>query len=222
MLQSFSRVWRIGIIRTFLAGLIFLLPVVLTVVIIQWLIQWVRDSLGPETFLGSIMTRGGRIFLGAEYDLFSFWAGLSIALIGIWLAGVIVTWQARRRIDSTFDAALARVPLFRAVYRPVARVVRMISSKNPEEFAGMSVVICRFGGKQSVDVLALLASPATYLIGGERRKMVYLPSSPLPMTGALVLASEETVIPVPEMQPESLMKVYFSLGSLGPENIPET
>jgi len=220
MYNFFSRIWQTGVINRFLAGLIFLLPVVLTVLIIQWLVQQLRSALGPGSFLGELLTFGGKFILGEEYGIISFWLGVLIALVGIWFLGVIVTWQAKKRIDRTFDATLTKVPLFRAVYKPVARVVRLISGKDPEEFAGMSVIMCRLGGKNGVDILALLATPETFLVGGEGRKMVYLPSSPLPMTGALVLVPEASVMPVPGMQPEGLMKVYFSLGSLAPENLP--
>jgi len=221
MYKFFSRIWQAGVIRKFLAGLIFLLPVVLTVLIIQWLVKLLHDAMGPDTFLGNLMTVGGRFFVGGGYDIVAFWLGVLISLVGIWFIGVIVTWQAKKRIDRTFDAALTRVPLFRAIYKPVSRVVRLISGKNPEEFSGMSVVMCRFGGENGVDILALLAAPETFSIGGKKRKMVYLPSSPIPMTGALVLVPEASVLPVPGMQAESLMKVYFSLGSMAPENIPQ-
>ena len=222
MIRLFSRIWRTGVIARFLTGLFFLLPVVLTIVIIQWLVEWLRGALGPGSFLGDLLTRGGQLFVGSEYDLVAFWLGILIVLAGIWLTGVIVTWQARKRFDRTLDEVLTRVPFFRTVYGPVSRVVRLVSSQNPEEFAGMSVVTCRFGGKDGVDVLALLASPETFLIGGEKRKIVYLPSSPIPMTGALVLVPEASVVPAPDMQLESLMKVYFSLGSLAPESLPAT
>ena len=79
--------------------------------------------------------------------------------------------------------------------------------------ASMSVVMCRLGGDGGVDVPALLASQQVYGVGGDRRLLVYLPTSPLP-------APEAAVVPVPGMDAEGLIKLYFSFGVLAPEIIP--
>jgi uncharacterized membrane protein len=85
----------------------------------------------------------------------------------------------------------------------------------------MSVVSCRFGkGDASVDVLALLASPHVFVIAGERRRLVYLPAAPIPMSGGLVLVAEQAIVPVHDMKVDDLLKVYISLGALAPESIP--
>ncbi len=87
----------------------------------------------------------------------------------------------------------------------------------------MNVVSCRFGGGgNGVDVLALLASQVVYNIAGERRRLVYLPTAPIPMSGALVLVAETAITPVPEMKVDDLLKIYVSLGALAPEVLPGT
>ena len=67
---------------------------------------------------------------------------------------------------------------------------------------------------------AFLASSQTYEVKGEPRLLVYLPTSPLPAWGGLVLVPETAVIPVPDMDADALIKLYFSFGVLGPETIP--
>ena len=57
-------------------------------------------------------------------------------------------------------------------------------------------------------------------MAGERRLLVYLPTSPLPAWGGLVLVPETAVIPVPDMDADALIKLYFSFGVLAPETIP--
>jgi uncharacterized membrane protein len=66
-------------------------------------------------------------------------------------------------------------------------------------------------------VLALLANQEVYMIGGEARKMVYLPCAPIPMSGGLVLVNENAIVPVPEMKVDDLLRIYFSLGALAPD-----
>ncbi|MCF6198339.1 MAG: DUF502 domain-containing protein [Hyphomicrobiaceae bacterium] len=221
MFGFLSRFWRTSVVGTFLAGSFFLLPVVLTIFIIIWLVRWIKDALGPGTFFGELILQSGKVLVGRDYEYIAFALGLLIAVIGIWILGLFVRTQARKGLESAFDATMDRVPFFRTIYKPVARIVRFASGDpNAEELAGMSVVRCRLGGLDGVDTLALLASSQTYTLDGERRKLVYFPTSPIPMSGYLLFMPEKNITPVTGMQVDQLMKIYVSLGALAPENMP--
>jgi uncharacterized membrane protein len=141
-----------------------------------------------------------------------------IALVGIWFLGVVARSQAQEGISRFIDRIFTQMPIIRTIYNPVSRVVRMTTDKNTD-FSGMSVVACRFAGVDT-DVLALLANPEVYLIAGERRRMIYLPAAPLPMSGGLLLVAESSIMPVPEMKVDDLLRVYFSLGALATDSVP--
>ncbi|MGO9486781.1 MAG: DUF502 domain-containing protein [Rhodomicrobium sp.] len=219
-----SRFWRTSVIGSFLAGLLFLLPIVLTVFIVAWIVNIVRGAIGPGTILGDLLTRGGSYLAGlSNQDTLAFWLGVGIALIGIWLLGLIVKTRAKHFIQDYIDRLLTRVPLIRSIYNPVSRVVRLATERGsgaPGDLLSMSVVSCRFGAGHGVDVLSLLASQHVYNIAGERRRLVYVPAAPIPMSGGLVLVPESAVTPVPEMKVDDLLKIYFSLGALMPEVMP--
>lgn len=216
------RLWRNTFTTTFLAGLVLLLPVVLTVLIMAWIIDVLQAALGPGTFLGNLLTTGGTTILGPGYDTLAFFLGILIALFGIWFLGIIARSAAKQSLQRSLDNAFARLPIIRTIYNPVSRVVRLATDKTTGDFSGMTVVSCRFGGKDGVDILALLANQQTYYIGGEPRCMVYLPTAPVPMTGGLVLVREDAVVPVPGMKVDDLLRVYFSLGALAPDTLPRT
>jgi uncharacterized membrane protein len=223
MLEVLSRFWRISVIGSFLAGLLFLLPIVLTAVIIAWIIDFIRNSMGPGTFLGNLLQIGGGYILGPEQTLLSFWLGVGIALVGIWLLGLVVKTQAKSIIQNYLDGLVARVPFIRSIYAPVSRVVRLATDRSgggSGDFSGMSVVSVRFGGEKGADILALLASPQLYMIAGQPRRLVYLPAAPLPMSGGLVLVPEASLTIIPEMKVDDLLKIYISLGALAPEIMP--
>jgi len=225
MLNWISRFWRTSVIGSFLAGLLFLMPIVLTVVIVAWIVNLVRGAIGPGTVLGDLLTRGGNYLLGLpNQDTLAFWLGIGIALIGIWLLGLIIKTRAKHILQDYLDRLLTRVPLIRSIYSPVSRVVRLATDRGtgaPGDLSSMSVVSCRFGGAvNGVDVLALLAGQHVYNIAGQRRRLVYVPAAPIPMSGALVLVPEAAVTAVPEMKVDDLLKIYVSLGALTPEVMP--
>ena len=192
MLNWISRFWRTSVIGSFFAGLLFLLPIVLTVFIVAWIVGFVRGAIGPGTILGDVLTRGGSFLLGlSNQDTLAFWLGVGIALIGIWLLGLIVKTGAKHIIQDYLDRLLTRLPFIRSIYNPVSRVVRLATERGngaQGDLSSMSVVSCRFGGEErGVDVLSLLASQHVYNIAGQRRRLVYVPTTPIPMSGGLVL-----------------------------------
>jgi uncharacterized membrane protein len=218
MMTFLVSLWRKSVVTTFLAGLVVLLPVVLTILIIAWIADFLRGQLGPGTFLGEILQRGGATITGPGYDTLAFFLGVLIALVGIWFLGVIARSQAQEGISRFVDRIFTQMPIIRTIYNPVARVVRLTTDKSTD-FSGMNVVACRFRGVET-DILALLANQEVYLIAGERRRMVYLPAAPIPMSGGLLLVPEDAIIPVPEMKVDDLLRVYFSLGALAPDSMP--
>ncbi len=216
------RLWRNNITTTFLAGLVLLLPVVLTVLIIAWIVDMLKAALGPGSFLGSILTTGGTTIIGPGYDTLAFLLGILTAVLGIWFLGVVARSAAQKSIERSIDRIFTKLPIIRTIYNPVSRVVRLTTDKNAGDFSGMAVVSCRFGGVNGIDVLALLPNQETYYIAGEPRRMVYLPCAPLPMSGGLVMMRADAIFPVPEMKVDDLLRIYFSLGALGPDSMPKS
>lgn len=222
MFDFIARAWRASITTTFLAGFILLLPIVLTTVIIAYIVNWLKGALGPGTVLGDILTQLGVGLVGEGQQRFAFVVGMFIVLFGTWCLGILVRARAQQSMHETVDWLFTKLPVIRSIYNPISRVVRVVTEKGGGDFSGMTVVSCRFGGPEGVDILALLATQEVYVVNGERRRMVYLPTAPLPMSGGLVLAPENAVTRVPDMKVDDLLKVYFSLGALAPESMPNS
>lgn len=214
-----SGLFQRAVLGNFLAGILTLLPIILTVVIINWLVRQIGGLLGPGSLLGNLLTSAGTVVVGEQQSQLAFWLGLSIALAGIWSLGLVVTLQARRSLTGMIDALFNRVPLLATIYRPVAQVVRLLDKKGEGELTGMDVVSVR-SGPAGMDMLALQASPQVFYIDGEARLLIYLPTAPIPMGGFLLLFPENDVTPVPEMEVDDLMKVYFSIGTLASDAMP--
>lgn len=219
MSSMLGRLWQAGIITNLMTGSFAILPFVLTVLIFGWIVNTLAAMVGPGTWFGDLLTSGGQAIIGQKRELAAFLIGMLAVLFMLWLLGLAVRVRARRALDHALDRLLARVPLFRAIYRPVSQVVRLVTGSSAD-IAALPVVICRLGGDGGVDVPAFRASDAVFDIGGERRLLIYLPTSPLPAWGGLVLMRESAVIPAPEIDADGLMKLYLSFGVLAPEILP--
>jgi uncharacterized membrane protein len=214
-----SRLWSTGIVGTFLTGVFVLLPVALTFVILDWMIGKIAGVVGPGSLLGDLLTSGGGTIIGPNHGIIAFILGLLIALALVWLIGLFVRTLAKQRFNRFIDNVFERLPFVRSIYKPVAQVVRLLSGDGDEKFKGMAVVTCRLGGTNGVDILALVTSPKSFVIAGETRRLVYLPTSPLPMSGGLILMPESKLEFMPEISVDELMQIYFSLGAVVPEAI---
>ena len=219
MKDFFKKIWSAKIAGSFLTGLFVLLPVVLTFVILNWVLSKVSGILGPNTLIGDLLSFGGGTLVGPGHTTLSFIIGLMFALSGIWGIGLLAKSLAKNQLSKGVDVIFERLPIIRSIYKPINQVVKIFNREGNDEMKGMSVVTCRFGGKNGADILALMPSDKTYSIDGEQRVMVYLPTSPLPMSGALVLMKESNIIPMPEISVDEVMQIYFSMGIIIPDTL---
>jgi len=215
-----ERIWRSGVVGTFLTGLFFILPVVLTIAIVGWIIGKLQAALGPGTWLGDAFSFGGSAIGGPQGSAVAFWLGVLLALGGIWLLGFFVRTRARGLMERTLNGLLDRLPLVRAIYGPVSQVVTLLRGGGNKDVEGMSVVLCRFGAGNGATMLGLLTSPTVYTLDEGPSHLVYLPTSPLPMSGGLTFVRTDAVSPVPDLDADGLMRIFFSLGALTRQVMP--
>lgn len=219
ILTFLKRFWSISVASTFLTGLFVLLPIVITIMIFNWLISKVIGVLGPGTLLGDALLSGGGTIVGPNHAVIAFLLGLSIAVCLIWVLGAFVRAQAKRQWSQGIDQLFTRIPLIRAVYKPVSQMVKLFAGTGDEKMKSMQVVACRLGGANGVDILGLVTTPQTYNVGGVVRQLVYLPTSPVPMSGGLLLVPAENLIPMPDISVDELMQIYLSLGVVVPDTL---
>ncbi len=202
----------------FLTGLLFLLPIILTIVILDWVSGYVASALGPDSLIGGALTSGGTALVGRERRVLGFIVALAMLIAAIAALGAIVQTRAKKRIEEALDRMIDHVPLLRSVYRPIAQLVRMLGPSEDNQLKAMRVIACRFGEERGADVLALLASTTPIMVEGEPRYVVYLPTAPFPGNGGLVMVPASGVRFLPELTVEDLVRTYVSFGTLVPPN----
>lgn len=210
-------IWNQGILSTFLTGLFALLPLLLTVAILAWVASYIHAFLGPEGIIGGPLRDVGLRLVSNE--LVAWLIGLVLVLAGIWLFGVMMKSVVRHRIQRAFQAVVDRIPIVNSVYKTSAQLIGMLRKDDQAELAGMSVVFCSFGREHGAGFLCLLATPDVYRFEGRDYHLVYMPTSPIPMTGGLILVPAETVKKV-DFSVEQVMRIYLSMGILAPQVMP--
>jgi uncharacterized membrane protein len=205
--------------RSFLAGLLAVLPVVITVAIIAWVAGFVRQILGPRTLIGDGLTRLGLSLV--TNDTAAYLIGGVAALGCVLLLGFVVEAGAKNFVQRLFDAAMKRIPIVGSIYGTSKQLVTLFEKKDPDQLQGMKAVFCFFGEKTGAGLLALLVSPERFKINGREFHIVIVPTAPVPVGGGLFFVPVEMVQPT-DVSVEGLMSIYVSMGVSAPQFLPGT
>ncbi|NLX97190.1 MAG: DUF502 domain-containing protein [Rhodopirellula sp.] len=203
--------------RWFLAGIIAILPVVITVAVVAWVGALVSRFLGPSTVVGQALRGLGLRF--ATNDTAAYAVGAALVLSLIFLIGAAAEAGAKNLLQRLMDAVLQRIPLIGSVYGTSKQLVGMVDKKPDGSLKGMRAVFCHFGGTGGAGILALLVSPDRYSLNGRDYHIVIVPTAPVPVGGGLFFIPAEMVRPA-DVSMEGLMSIYVSMGVTAPQFLP--
>jgi uncharacterized membrane protein len=204
-------------IRTFIAGLFAVLPIILTVAVIAWVGSMVDQFVGPESPIGRLLTSIGLRVV--ETRILAYLVGVILVLGAIYFLGLFVETGLQRRLQAFVDKSLGRIPLVGNVYALANRFVGMLDRKEQTDLKSMSPVWCFFGGEGGTAVLALMPTPEAVLLEGRRCHIVLVPTAPVPFGGALFFVPVEWVRPA-SFGVEGLTSIYVSMGISAPQYFP--
>ena len=203
------------ITRTFLRGLAILLPLGLTAFILVWLWEVLSEAIvgGVAKLLDS-----GLQLLGLEP--FPAWASSALAAVGVllvvfvsglWLSGVI-----GRSLHGALERLLGRVPLVGAIYPHVKQITEFFfGEKKKVEFERVVIIPYPRPGLYS---LAFLTGNSLRVLEEAAKKelvSVFVPSSPMPVTGYTLFVPVEDIIST-DLTVEEAFRTVVSGGVLVP------
>lgn len=221
MIRAVRWIWKHGVISTFLSGWFAILPIVLTIMIVIWVADQLGAFLGPESLIGGALERvGGRLLPDSAGGLLATALGWVIVLAGIWALGVLIKSTAKHRVQRFLKSMMDRIPIVSSLYSTAAQLVGMLQKDDDSDLKAMRAVYCSFGREHGVGFLGLLTSAETYDFADQKCWIVYVPTSPVPMTGGLMFVPVDSCREI-EMTAEQVMRVYLSLGILAAEVVPK-
>ena len=204
--------------RCFLAGIIAILPLVITVAVVSWVGESVARFLGPGAVVGRALSNLG--FRFATDARAAYVIGAAVILGLIFLLGAVVEAGAKNLVQRLLDAILQRIPIVGSVYGTSKQRVGLVDKKGDADLKGMRAVFCSFGGTSGAGVLALLVSPERFRLDGREYHIVIVPTAPVPVGGGLLFVPVEMVRTV-DVSVEGLMSIYVSMGVTAPQFLPQ-
>ena len=218
MRKAVTKVWQ-SVMGYFLAGVVAVLPLVITAGVVIWLVGFLEGLIGPTTFLGEQLRTFGLHF--SSNTTFAYVIGWLIVLGIVFLLGFLVEMGAKDLFGKIVDAVVSRIPLMGSVYGTSKQLVDMLDKKQQSDLQGMGVVFCIFGKDNGAGVLALMPTPKKFHLAGRDYQVVIIPTAPVPFGGGLFFVPVECVKPA-EMSVDGLMSIYVSMGVTAPQYLQET
>ena len=190
------------ITRNILAGLLAILPVVLTLYLLYWF------AITAETALGGII----RLFLPET----TYWPGMGMvaALLAVFLLGLLMHVYVFRRLFASVEQLLYHMPLIKTVYRAIRDFFDYFSPSRKKEFEQVVAVNIGDTGMQVIGfVTQAIPEQLPENFRGEDSILVYLPMSYM-IGGYAVLMPRSMVRPL-DMNMEEAMRFTLTAGVTG-------
>jgi len=203
-----------NILRPFLAGLLVALPLALTIAVLVWLIDFIHRFLGPGSTVGNMLQSIGLNFATSEFA--AYLIGVILALVLIYLLGMLVEAGMKNRLNALVDNIMDRVPLVGKIYNALKKLMRMFEQKDQSELKAMSAVMCHFGGRGGTAVLALMPSSERIKLHDQEYYGVLIPTAPVPFGGAILYVPIDWVEPM-DITFDELFNIYMSMGATSAE-----
>lgn len=191
-----------SISKTFLTGLITILPVVLTIYLLYWLVVSAESALG------------GLIRLVLPDNLY--WPGMgSIAgLVVVFLVGLLMHAYVVQRLFAWGEQLLYHLPFIKSVYRAIRDLFDYFS---PDKGKGFEQVVAVSIGDTGMQVIGFVSQAVPERLPEEFREegsvMVYLPLSYM-IGGYAVLMPRSALRPL-DMTMEEAMRFTLTAGVTG-------
>jgi uncharacterized membrane protein len=201
------------LISPFVAGLLVVLPAVLTVVLLAWVVNLIYGFVGPGSLVGRGLVAIGLGFVSSP--VIAYLIGIAAALAAVYFLGLVVETRVRQRIGGLLEMLLNRIPLVGNIYDLSKRFVAIVDRKDGDSLQSMRPVWCFFGGDGGAAVLALCPLPNPITIAGEPYTAVLVPSAPVPVGGCLIYVPTRWIKPA-DIGVELLTSVYVSMGMTAP------
>lgn len=200
--------------KWFFAGLLVLVPLAITI----WLLEWAISSL-DKTLLLLPKAWQPDTWLPVHVPGF----GVILTLAVLLLVGALVSNFLGKRLIGWWDAFLGRIPVVRSIYSSVKQVSDTLFSENGNAFRQAVLVEWPRPGAWTIGFVTGVPSGdvLTALQNGVRDEYlsVYVPTTPNPTSGYMMMFKKSECQAL-SMSVDEALKYVVSMGVVAPTNAP--
>ena len=213
MKKSFFARWR----ASFFAGLAVALPAIVSIAAILWIFKTVSNLTDLLLFF---MPRAITHEAAGTGPMYWYWSltALLLAVFLITLVGVLARYYIGKRMIEWLDSAMMQVPLLNKFYGAIKQVNEAFAG-NQNSFKTVVMVEFPSAGIYSIGFITNEQNGEVQQKTKARVICVFVPTTPNPTSGFLILVPEEKVTKL-DMSVAAGIKYIVSLGSISPEFLP--
>lgn len=191
-----------------LAGLVVWLPILITMGVLRFIIELLDQTLAlvPKAYQPELL-------LGVHLP----GLGVILSLVLLVITGVIATNFLGQKLFSWGESILAKIPLVRSIYNAVKQVINTILSSNSESFRKVLLLEYPRIGLWSIGFQTGAVGPEINAHTKEEMISVFVPTTPNPTSGFLMLVAKKDVIEL-NMSIDEALKYVISIGVMQSPN----
>lgn len=195
--------WLIRALRRhFLAGILVVVPLGAAILVLAWLFTSIDHILQP--------------IIKGIFDREITGLGFGIAIILIYLIGIVAENIIGGRLIRFGESLLTRVPVLRQLYTGAKQVVEALSGAGLNKAAFREVVFVEFP-REGMKTLAFITNEIADK-SGKKLLTIYIPTAPLPASGYFEIVTEDKIIRT-DISVDEAMKMIISSGMAAPAEI---
>jgi len=191
--------------RYFIAGLLFWMPIGITVWVISTVFKTL-DSVLPEGL-------SPRALFGLDIPGF----GVLAVVLLVFLTGLLAANLLGRNLVRAWEGILTRIPLVRSIYSSVKQVSDTILAPNGQAFR--QAVLVQYPRQGSYTIAFVTGSPSAEVASllSEESVSLYVPTTPNPTSGFFLIVPKTDVIPL-SIGVDAALKYVVSMGTVPPSS----
>ena len=198
--------------RWLLAGVVIWLPIVTTIFAVRFLLDlldhtvaWMPTAWQPESWLGFQLPGLGLVF----------------SLVVVLATGALAANWLGLRLLGFGESLVARLPLVHSIYKSMKRVAETVFSEKGNAFREVLLLEYPRPGLWVIGFRTGEAPDEVDLHTGRSMATVYIPTTPNPTSGFVVMAAEDELIRL-KMPVEDALQLIISMGAVRPEVAAQT
>lgn len=173
-----------GIRNSFVAGLILVAPLAITLYVLQILVGFALDFIDPVVAQTDLATYTANVELVARI------LAVVLIILVISLLGFLAQRRTGQQLFGSLGRTVAVIPIFRTIYSTVRQISSSFSNKDTA-YDSLVLVEHPREGLYSIGLVTNESPRGVNEVAGSTVHNVFLPSSPNPASGRLVLVPED-------------------------------